>query len=129
MSMQSGLGPNSDLIEAAADVPKLALKTLVLDYVGGYDRFVIFPLDVDIIVRPHAPDLFSIVPPDHLGVMVEGRRIDRTDIIANLVRIYGKERGLPKDHYFNSGVIVMSREHIPLIEALRDGPVFGESRL
>ena len=117
------IGADLKIIEAAADVPKSALKTLVLDYVDGYDRFAI--LDIDIIVRPHAPDLFSIVPPDHLGVMIEGRRIDRTDNIANLIRIYGRERSLPKDRYFNSGVIVMGREHIPLIEALRDGPVFG----
>ncbi len=116
---------NADLhaIRADAVVPKAALKTLVLPRARDYDRFAI--LDADIIIRPHAPNVFAVVPADLLGVMPEGRKLDRKVWCEELRRIYRFDKDLPPDRYFNSGVLVMSREHIGLLEALREGPVFG----
>jgi hypothetical protein len=110
-------------IHADPSVPRAALKTLPLIVAHEYDRFAI--LDADIIVRPHAPDIFEVVPPDRLGVMVEGRRLDRRSMCEELTQLYDLETAIPAEQYFNTGVLVMSRRHIPMLEALREGPVFG----
>jgi hypothetical protein len=114
-------------IHAEPSVPRAALKTLTLASAREYDRFAI--LDADIIIRPHAPDIFEVVPPDRLGVMVEGRRLDRRGECEELTRLYDLETAIPAEHYFNTGVLVMSRRHVPMLEALREGPVFGHPLL
>jgi hypothetical protein len=111
------------VIRADPAVPRAALKTLVLQKTHEYERLAI--LDVDIIIRSNAPDIFHVVPPDRLGVMVEGQRIDRGRECEELTKLYGQETTFPTEQYFNTGVLVMSREHIPLLEKLRKGPILG----
>jgi hypothetical protein len=49
--------------------------------------------------------------------------MDRRRECAELATLYGREPALTTEQYFNSGVLVMSQQHVPLLEALRKGPI------
>ena len=86
-----------------------------------YDR--ILRLDADIIVTPSAPNIFEFVPNENIGVVNEdvGRRQrDRRKQIENIKTDMGglftniempKHIKEWKTGYFNSGVVVASKEH------------------
>jgi len=85
-----------------------------------YDRILI--LDADTLVRGDCPDLFEVVPPDLLGMANEahscgeggdnGRRQAMID--------YYRDHELPWEgwsgNYYNVGVMVTGRCHVPVLE-------------
>lgn len=78
-----------------------------------YDR-VLF-VDIDILVRPGAPDVFEFVPPGDLGVVSVDRVFSRVVDEKRLSqKILGEiDWGKP---YFNAGVMLFSRIHRPLLD-------------
>ncbi len=77
-----------------------------------YDR--ICYIDADIIVSPLAPNIFEKVPENKMGLFEEGKYENR---LANLQN-YFNEKGLKATatQYFNTGVIVASKEHKKVFE-------------
>ena len=73
-----------------------------------YDRILF--LDLDVLVYPHCPNLFAVVPEDKFGALVE------TDYgipqLEEILEIQARVRdiGWRKD-YFNVGVMVASKAH------------------
>jgi len=90
-----------------------------------YERIIY--IDLDVVVRDGAPDLFDIVPEDHLGVFMESRMQTGTLVDfyrTNSCRLQSMEsvpdnpseqRTLVAD-CFNNGVTVMSARHRYLFE-------------
>jgi ADP-heptose:LPS heptosyltransferase/lipopolysaccharide biosynthesis glycosyltransferase len=75
-----------------------------------YDRVAF--IDADIIIRPDAPSLFDIVPEDMFGIFNEGLHSPRSICIYETMKVYNIK--LPKWNgrdYYNTGVMVVSREH------------------
>ena len=68
-------------------------------------------LDTDILVRPDAPDLFQLVPPEMIGAFEEGRYCERRIPMFE----YMTKTGFPTrpwdGKYYNTGVLVVSRAH------------------
>lgn len=86
-------------------------KFQVHRFVDQYDR--ILRLDVDTIVAPSCPNVFSLVPPEAVGVVHEDigpKARHRRSQIRLAKKALGNARGWRKG-YFNSGVVVSSREH------------------
>jgi lipopolysaccharide biosynthesis glycosyltransferase len=83
---------------------KLALH----DILGRYDRAVYF--DTDILIRRDCPDLFQVVPSAKVGVLDEGKRIDRQDAMVEAVAKY-RHPVRWCGTYYNTGVMVLSRSH------------------
>lgn len=90
-------------------------------YFDRYDR--ILRLDSDILIHPECPDLFSMVPPDKVGVVFEnqdcGLRHKRHNMFLQrnnqTQQAMGYIDGWSYDH-FNSGVILASSCHADLWE-------------
>jgi hypothetical protein len=85
-------------------------KFLLYDLLPDYDRIIF--LDTDIIVRDDCPDLTKIVPSDKLGMFCEGHFTPRMESLREAVVAYKEE--IPKwdgRSYYNSGVMVMSKQH------------------
>lgn len=78
-----------------------------------YDRVAF--LDSDILIRADAPNIFDIVPHDSLGLFDEGSVIERSqawaDIFAKLGFPVNPMQGLDGPVYYNTGVLVASRQH------------------
>jgi lipopolysaccharide biosynthesis glycosyltransferase len=79
----------------------------------NYDR--ICYIDADIVVSPIAPNIFEKVPEDKMGLFEEGKYENRLAALQN----YFTEKGLNAvaTQYFNTGVIVASKEHKRVFEA------------
>jgi hypothetical protein len=82
-------------------------KFRIHDRLEQYERILF--LDDDVIVRPECPDLFALVPPGQFGAFLVHGYTDYhdgaiTDIQAQLGDIGWKRT------YFNSGVMVLSRQ-------------------
>ena len=92
--------------------PVLFEKYQVRDLLETYDR--VLYIDGDILVTPHAPDVFSIVPPGKIGGVFEDfgtEKNDRRKIIQEVQAHLGDVGW--QEGYMNSGVFVVSREHRP----------------
>lgn len=89
---------------------KFVLGKLLQDY----ER--VLYLDCDLIVSPTAPDIFAAVPPKCLGAFIEGKLTDRTEEINRISQSLGAIPGWTTSSYFNSGVMVLSREHKQLFD-------------
>lgn len=105
---------------------------LIRKFLGQYDR-VLF-LDTDILVRHDAPNIFDLVPPDRIGAFDEGALYpERRNAKAELCRQMGVEPDIPwvkELAYFNTGVLVVSREHEHFFEdAVNEFDNFGEQTL
>ena len=106
-----------------------------------YDR--VFYVDADILILPHAPNIFDVVPPDKLGIYEEGRlyarmcsRIhkNRTPMMQKYVVLYNaalqEQRLTPVDfsaydgRYFNAGMFICTEQTNP-----HRPPVGGVMRL
>ena len=90
-------------------------KLLLYDLLPDYDRIIF--LDTDILVRDDCPDLTEIVPPDKLGMFCEGHFVSRMESLREAVMAYKEE--IPKwdgRSYYNTGVMVMSRQHRTLFK-------------
>jgi len=88
-----------------------AQKFLLPKFLQDYER--VLYLDADIVVHPHAPDLFATYSdPQKIYMFNEGRIEDRAqewDLIHQL-------NGAREAFYYNAGVILFSRESRFLLE-------------
>lgn len=89
-------------------------KFACYDLIQRYDRAMI--LDCDVVIRAHAPDIFSIVPSDHLGVVFESEHLDRSEWINQMQELFGLSPQAVNNRYFNSGVLVMGRNSYALFD-------------
>ncbi|MEX2684035.1 MAG: hypothetical protein Q6373_020865 [Candidatus Sigynarchaeota archaeon] len=90
--------------------PILFEKYQVYDVLGTYDR-VLF-LDTDILVTPHAPDIFNYVPFDKIGGVFEdfGTELEhRRSLIVKVQEVLGDVNWV--EGFLNSGVFVVSKLH------------------
>ena len=91
----------------------------------GYER--ILYVDLDVVIKPSAPDLFEQIPESHIGMFDESRYNIRSK--ASLIpyfKMYARERGNPKiaetlqkkwgGQYYNAGVILLSKQHKSLFQ-------------
>lgn len=84
---------------------KLEIKELL----KKYER--VLYIDTDIIIREDSPNLFDVVPKEKVGLFNEGRFVLRSDSFYDFCRQVNFN---PQDwdkRYFNTGVLVVSREH------------------
>lgn len=105
-----------------AGLPVPRLKAVCLPAAVAFDRVIL--MDADILVRPGAPDLFAIVPPQAVGAYPEGRHFAREAIAAEAAALHGAPP-FPAEDYVNTGVLVLSRGHLGLLRALAEGLVAG----
>jgi hypothetical protein len=105
-----------------AGLPGPTLKALSVPLAEAFDRVIM--MDADILVRPHAPDLFALVPPEKVGAYPEARHFPRADIAAEAAAMHGVPPFPPED-YFNAGLMVLSRAHLDLVRAVGEGLVGG----
>ncbi len=89
-------------------------KFQCLDLIRQYDRAM--ALDTDTVMREGAPDVFQIVPADHLGVVFESEHMDRKGMIEVMRESFDLSQTQDKGRYFNSGVMVLGRSAYDLFE-------------
>lgn len=85
-------------------------KNQVFELYDKYDR--ILRLDWDVIMTPHCPNVFEIVPEDHIGVVFEDvgpKRGDRLNRIKMIQEQLGDINWT--SNYLNSGIILASKQH------------------
>lgn len=85
-------------------------KNQIYDFIDGYDR--ILRLDSDIIITPHCPNYFT-TDPNYIYVSNEdvgSRKQQRINEIKLIQQSLGKIKNW-KNGYFNSGVILFSKQH------------------
>jgi lipopolysaccharide biosynthesis glycosyltransferase len=80
------------------------------DILSHYDR--VLYMDTDMLVTPHAPDVFEVVPETHVGCVFEdvGTARDHRREQIRLVQEALGDLGWTHD-FMNSGVMVLSRRH------------------
>jgi hypothetical protein len=116
-------GADCVVVGQCSELPPQRLKCEAIDVAEAYDRTLL--LDGDVLIRPGSPDVFAIVPEASLGALPEGVFFPREDWCRTLNEIYGLgEKLTPKD-YFNSGVLVLSRNNLVLLKALKERVVWG----
>jgi len=84
-------------------------KFQLFDLFNKYERIVY--IDTDCIVRPDCPDLLKIISKDCLGMFNEGAFTDRSYAMTLARDEYGIRIDGWDGCYYNSGVIVASRQH------------------
>lgn len=85
-------------------------KFQIYEYLNKYDRIIYF--DIDLIIRSDCPDLFEIVPEDSIGMFEEGQFTDRSkELIIDTCKQYNIKLNEWDGKYYNSGVIVISKQH------------------
>lgn len=84
-------------------------KFHIHDLLSKYKR--ILYLDIDIIIREDAPNLFEIVPENKLGMFNEGRYVSRSEFVEQASEYYGEPIKNWNGKFYNSGVMVISRIH------------------
>lgn len=81
--------------------------------IGGllatYDR--VLYLDTDVIIRDDAPNVFDVVPEDHLGILEESRYFDRGVTTVQFMTQIGYDARRWNGKYYNAGIYVCSRCH------------------
>ena len=82
-------------------------------YFNEYERILF--VDTDVVIRPNAPNVFERVPVDQFGAYQTSVHCDFHDESIEMIQ---KEQGDIgwKNHYFNSGVMVLSRSHRSLFD-------------
>ena len=85
------------------------------DFLEQYERVIY--MDSDIVIRPDAPDLFALVPPDKLGALVENF-VDagRPQTVRDYFQANGWSLRGFDDAYFNAGLLITSQRHRALFE-------------
>lgn len=76
-------------------------------YTKRYDR--VLYVDTDILIRDDAPNLFDLVPAEQVGLLNEGKYVDRRQAKFNLNPHYAA--WWTSDVYYNTGVMLVSRGH------------------
>jgi lipopolysaccharide biosynthesis glycosyltransferase len=84
-------------------------KFHIHELLNQYKR--ILYLDIDLIIREDAPNLFEIVPEDKLGMFNEGRYSSRFEYVEQASEYYGEPVKKWNGKFYNSGVMVISRRH------------------
>jgi hypothetical protein len=84
-------------------------KLEIGELLDRYDR--VLYLDTDVLVRDDTPDLFALVPEDKLGMLVEGDYVAREHITIQYMLAMRFDAGQWDGKYYNSGVMVLSRQH------------------
>lgn len=85
-------------------------KFQIFNLLNKYER--ILYLDTDLIVREDCPDLFDIVPKNKLGAFNEASYTERSkELLIDICKEYGVTLPSWNGHYYNSGVLVISRCH------------------
>lgn len=89
-------------------------KYQLFDYFDRYERLIY--LDADILVNPAAPDPFALVPEKSIGAVWDDVGPDAWKREEELVKLERRHGPLPPvnrrtPHFFNAGVLVMSRIH------------------
>jgi hypothetical protein len=100
-----------------SDFKLLEISEDALDYFLEFDKLLqnydrILYISPFILIRPDTPSLFDIVPIDSLGMFNEGRYINRTPHMQNVIALSNEK--LSKDwdgKYYNFDVIVLSKKH------------------
>ncbi|SFM79504.1 glycosyltransferase [Methylobacterium pseudosasicola] len=110
------VGENSSL-------PVHRLKSVAAELLHTYDRLLL--LDADVVIRPQAPNIFDVVPDNMLGAYPEGLFFPRKDWCSELNVLYELTDPIQEHEYFNSGVLVISQQHVALLESLGTDVVFG----
>lgn len=77
-----------------AGLPGPTLKALSIPLAEAFDRVIM--MDADILVRPHAPDLFGLVPPEKVGAYPEARHFPRAEIAAEAAAMHGVPPSRPR---------------------------------
>jgi len=83
----------------------------------GYDR--VLHLDTDVLVTDKAPNIFEVVPYDHVGVVYEdkgSRSGERKSRIKSISNTFGNVDWV--DGYLNEGVMVFSKIHRDLFTSI-----------
>ena len=83
-------------------------KFQLYDFFDHYERILF--LDLDVLVYPHCPNLFTIVPEDKFGALLETDYgvVQTEEILEIQGRV--KDIGWRKD-YFNVGVMMAAKSH------------------
>ncbi|MHA1695428.1 MAG: glycosyltransferase family 9 protein, partial [Candidatus Helarchaeota archaeon] len=85
-------------------------KFQIFHLLNTYDR--ILYVDTDIIIRDDCPNLFELVPENKLGAFNEAPFIDRSkELLIDICRQYNVKLPGWNGHYFNTGVLVISKQH------------------
>ena len=90
-------------------------KNQIYELFDTYDR--ILRVDTDILITPTCPNVFTIVPQDKIGVVYEdigSRKAHRRKQILNVQNALGDIKW--RTGYFNSGVVLVSKEHKELFK-------------
>lgn len=87
------------------------IKLILLEkLLAIYDRVIFF--DTDLTIHPELPNLFDMVPETHLGAYFEGAYLDRIGALARALDFHKiKNEREYEGEYFNSGVMVLSKQH------------------
>lgn len=117
------IGADFLTVGSGSTVAPHRLKATALEVADAYDRIIV--ADCDMLIRPHTPSLFDIVPRSKMGVFFEGQVFPRQEACADLKTIYAMDEAIPSDSYFNSGIMVLSRPHYALLHALMEAEIFG----
>ncbi len=105
---------NSPKVQPAtcpADInPMLFEKYQLYDILAKYDR--VLYLDTDILITPHAPNIFDVVPYDKVAGVFEDFGMDMLDRRARIQAVQAALGDLGwTTGYMNSGVFVVSKIH------------------
>ncbi len=94
--------------EHRSELPAHFQKMSIYEFLERYDRILF--MDTDILVRPEAPDLFSIVDEQHLGLLDQSQHYSSSPIqFRSAVSLWGYD--LSPERYYNTGVMVISKIH------------------
>jgi hypothetical protein len=119
----ASVGADCHVVGEKSKLPAARLKSEALAIAQDYDRMLL--LDADVLIRPGSPDIFDHVPAEKLGVFIEGRMIPRDEWCLTINEIYKPEQLLQSNEYFNSGVMVLSKQNYHLLESLKKDTIYG----
>lgn len=90
-------------------------KFQIYDLLNKYER--ILYVDTDIIIREDCPNLFDEVSFSRLGMFNEAQFTDRSrELMIDICKAYDTTLSSWNGHYYNTGVIVISRCHKELFK-------------
>ena len=90
-----------------------------------YDR--VLWLDSDIYITKVAKNIFDQVPEDEFGVYFEPDVIDKFNCVKRITETTGET--LPSSRYFNSGVMVVSKEHAEIFNMDKANAYFSQPHI
>ncbi|HMF32761.1 MAG TPA: glycosyltransferase [Candidatus Lokiarchaeia archaeon] len=103
--------------------PILFEKYQIYDILETYDR--VLYMDTDILVTPHAPDIFEVVPYDQVAGVFEDFGMDMADRRARIRAVQDALGNLGwTEGYMNSGVFVVSKPHREAFRLYLEYPPF-----